>query len=742
MLEINLFGSVRLTFPGSPILRFRGQTEVALLIYLAQTRQSHRRDALADLLWDARSSKQALGNLRTTLSRLRQQVGDAVIVTRDSLAFDPDILHQVDSVRFEAQLQALTTCRSSEDASQLRAALALYTGAFLAAFSLPSAPRFDDWVRVERERLRRLMQTGYQRLIRYAMEHHDVALGLESARRWIILDPTNEEAYCSLMQAQFLAGDRSAALKTYETCGTVLAKELDVPPSILTKRLAEAIRAAGLGHHLTRSTTVSTPQQGNFLLVGRAGEYAQLVRAFRAAQAGQFQAVVVSGEMGIGKTRLIDDFLDWATLEDGDILKGRAFEVDSGLPYQPIVMALRSRLERENAPDDLLSDVWLAELSRLLPELLERYPDLRSAMVPYGGDETVARTRLFEAMARLGQAMSRRRPLVLFLDDWQWADRASLDLLNYLSQAWAAAGQPILLLLTVRLEDLGIDARLAEWLATWTRLVPVVHVRLKRLTQADTVAFVEAWAGAACDEPAVGTLCARLHGDTGGNPFFMVEIVRMLAEQVGGANGPGPIDLSSVVAQIEAGLPMPVTVRQGILARLARLDERARMLLVATAVLGRNCRFEEMCQVSGVDDLAGLPALDVLLAGRLIVETGDLHQPYAFAHDKIRDVVYTEAGYSRRRVFHRRALSTLERVEAPTAELAYHALAAREWDLAFRYSLAAGDAAMQIQAEPVAIGLYEQALRLLREGRVRVDSATRHRLEVKLGLAGRAMETP
>ena len=181
-------------------------------------------------------------------------------MTRDSLAFDPDVRQQVDSVRFEAQLQALAICRSSEDASQLRAALALYTGAFLAEFSLPSAPRFDDWVRVEQERLRRLMQAGYQRLIRYAMEHHDVALGLESAKRWIILDPTNEEAYCSLMQAQFLAGDRSAALKTYETCGIVLAKELDVLPSTETERLAEAIRAARFGHHLTRSTIgVNTP---------------------------------------------------------------------------------------------------------------------------------------------------------------------------------------------------------------------------------------------------------------------------------------------------------------------------------------------------------------------------------------------------------------------------------------------------------------------------------------------------
>lgn len=734
MLQMNLFGSVRLASPDRPILRFRSQKEVALLIYLAHTGQPHRRDALADLLWDARSSKQAQGNLRTALTRLRRQVGDVVIVTRDVLTFNPDTRQQVDSVCFEAQIQAIATCSSAEDGSQLLAALSLYTGTFLASFFLSTAPRFNDWVMVEQERLRGLMQAGYQRLVRYALEHHDLALGVGSAKSWIALDPTNEDAYCSLMQAQFLAGDASAALNTYQACETVLAKELDVLPSPAAERLAEAIRSAGITHHSTRPTPVSTPQR-KLSMVGRADEYAQLVGAFRAIQSGRFQAVAVSGETGMGKTRLVDDFLAWVTLEQGDIIKGRCFESDAGLPYQPIVMALRTRLERENAPDDLLADVWLAELTRLLPELLERYPDLRSAMVPFEGDETVARTRLFEAVARLGQAMSRRRPLVLFLDDWQWADRASLDLAHYLSQAWASGDQPILLVVTVGLEELGTNARLAGWFANWARLVPLTHLRLRRLTQADTVALVEAWAGAGCDEPAVGTLCAHLYGETGGNPFFMVETLRMLTEQVAGVNGPGPIDLSSVVAQIEAGLPMPRTVREGILARLARLDETARLLLAGAAVLGRNCRFEEMCRVSGVDDLAGLPALDVLLAGRLMVETGDLHQPYSFAHDKIRDVVYTQAGFSRRRVFHHRALSALERAESPTAELAFHALAAREWELAFHYSLAAGDAAMQIQAVPVAVDQYEQALRLLRDDRVRVNSATRQHLEIKLDMA-------
>src|SRR5947209_19644891 len=112
-------------------------------------------------------------------------------------------------------------------------------------------------------------------------------------------------------------------------------------------------------------------------------------------------------EAGIGKTRLATEFLAWATIEGADVLQGQAFETGGHLPYQPVIEALRPRIERENAPDDLLTDVWLAELSRLLPELRDRYPDLPTPL----GDRFLARSRLFEALARLGQALAARPPL-------------------------------------------------------------------------------------------------------------------------------------------------------------------------------------------------------------------------------------------------------------------------------------------------------------------------------------------
>ncbi len=153
-------------------------------------------------------------------------------------------------------------------------------------------------------------------------------------------------------------------------------------------------------------------------LVGRAAAFRQLVENFQQARGGQAQAVLVVGEAGIGKTRLAAEFLAWANAQGAEVMRGHVLEMGGRLPYQPLVEALRPRLEAENAPEDLLEDLWLAELARLLPELRVRYPDLPAPTE----DELSAKGRLFEAVARLFDALARRAPLVLLLEDLQWVD--------------------------------------------------------------------------------------------------------------------------------------------------------------------------------------------------------------------------------------------------------------------------------------------------------------------------------
>jgi tetratricopeptide (TPR) repeat protein len=188
---------------------------------------------------------------------------------------------------------------------------------------------------------------------------------------------------------------------------------------------------------------------------------------------------------------------------------------------------------------------------------------------------------------------------------------------------------------------------------------------------------------------------------------------------------------------------MPPNIREVIVARLGRLSEAAGALLVAGAVLGRTCSFEQLCQVAGMDELASLATLDELIKSQLLLETTDSHRPYTFAHDKIRDVVYTEAGDARRRVYHRRAFTLLQTAAAPAAELAHHALVARLLEPAFSYNIAAGDDAANVYAHAEAISHYRRALNLVtqqEDGNVTQNVASETELTQLYLRLGRTLE--
>jgi predicted ATPase len=167
----------------------------------------------------------------------------------------------------------------------------------------------------------------------------------------------------------------------------------------LAKRLREEVEERGsLNASLAHSAATTPLLALEVSFAGRHEEFGALVSEHHTARTGETRVVVVLGEGGIGKTRLAEEFLGWAKARGADVLKGRASEGGAGLPYGPLVEVIRSRMERERAPDDLLEDAWLSELSRLLPELKERYPDLPS---PTSGKGGTAKGALFEAITRM-----------------------------------------------------------------------------------------------------------------------------------------------------------------------------------------------------------------------------------------------------------------------------------------------------------------------------------------------------
>ncbi|HEV2582707.1 MAG TPA: AAA family ATPase [Ktedonobacteraceae bacterium] len=726
------------------VLLFSTRKELALLIYLAVERRVHLRKNLSEQFWPEGDAMHGRAALRISLLHLRHLLGEGadgvaaphLLIQRDTLGLDPtsalDIdLHTLYEAWTLARASTHTTLTMPEDAhrtllARLQRATSLPRGEFLEGFSLRDAPAFDDWVRFQREYWHLRTNEVFDRLSQIQFELGELEAAIETTSRWLTLAPLHEDAYRRLMRLHFAAGDRAAALHVYDTCRAMLATGMQSEPTPETVALANRMRAVAPPHRReapTRPAGLSPAALLDGPLLGRTAELSALIKLYHSARRGRTQVVFLEGDVGIGKTRLATEFLAWAEIEGADVLQGQAFEAGGQLPYRPLIEALRPRIERENAPDDLLSDLWLAELARLLPELYDRYPDLPEPT----GDKSVARTRLFEAVVRLGQGLAARAPLVLFIDDVQWADAASLDVLHYLARRFAESETPALLLLTLRMGERETRPEIAEWRTGLERAAPLTRLQLGPLTSEDILRLLQVLGGKDGRRPAdLERFGQWLFTETEGQPFYLMETLKVLLEQsilASHANEDGgwTIDFTAAM-QHEAMVRgfFPPSVREVIVARLDRLTPNASALLVAGAVLGQGTTFEHMCQVADLAEQDGLPALDEALHSHLLQESEReggymIHGRYVFAHAKIRAVVYAEAGEARRSIFHRRALNVLQAAAAPPAILAYHAIAAGLAVLAFRFSLAAGDEAMRVVAVRDAITFYEQAQHLLTE---------------------------
>ena len=718
-LAIRLLGIPEIRLGEQP-LSFRTRKALAIVIYLAVERGMHSRESLMALLWPESSQSSAAATLRTTLSRLRkalEPVGDILIAEAGNIGFDSNYSVDLDWLNNAA--------REDTSPDELHSILTMDRGEFLEGFSLPDAPAFDDWVSTQRAACFRQLEIIYDRLSQHLLSIHESAMAVETSARWVTRAPLSEQAYRRLMAAQALNGQRPAALLTYHQLQDTLKKELGLQPSRETVLLANNIDLGRVkaekfdsASRTGRAPTTDRQRRLTLPLVGRSEEHSRLVESFHQIGGEKAQAVVLIGAAGVGKTRLLNAFREWALFDtpETEVWQGQAFETGGRLAFQPVVEALRISLDQVNAPEDYLEDVWLAELSQLMPELRARYPDLP---MPLTGNTNFVRARLFESIAMLGNALAANHPSVLILDDLQWADADTLDLVHYLARRWSEMDASILLLLTVRQEAYAADASLREWLTRLERDASLTRLLLDNLSGTTVEELVSRLAGKGADETATSAFGAWLWAETRGLPFFIEALLQMLIEQgvLAAVGDQGPAyDFASALEHVRSGahVPLPPGVREVIRARLEGHSKKAGALLLAAAVLGRACTFERMCQIADLQETDALDALEALLDGRLLTERPSDRRPYTPAHNYIREVVYTESNEARRRVYHRRALLALEATGEPAAECAYHALAAVLDEPAFRFSVVAGSEAFSSYALQDALSHFETAREVAR----------------------------
>jgi len=769
----------RLTFPDRKAL--------ALLIYFAAEGGMHERQRLSRLFWPESDSVHSRTALRITLHHLRRTLEEDgqsaqeshLLITHHTLGLnlnsDIDLdLHELQAAWSVARDQVIHEGVPGEVRhtliTRLQHAVSLYRNGFLQDFTLRDTVDFDNWVSIQRGYWYQRIEQVFDCLSQLLSAEGELNQAIATIELWRSFDPLNEDLSLRLMQLQFATGNRVAALKTYQTYQNLLMRELSIKPSPKLLTLAAFIRNTDAprsklnGEQLAPPTHFARPLF-EVPFVGRGAQLHRLMSLYEKAAGGQPQVVAIAGEAGIGKSHLAATFINWVRAQGAGVLAGRAFKSYQHLAYQPLLDPLRAWLEQEQDLRRLLSTTWLAELSRLLPELRERYPDLPSPTV----DEALDSSRLFEALARLGEAYATRSPLLIFVDDLQWTDKATLDLLQYLGRQWTERSTPVMLLLSRRTETRSMDSWLVEWLAYLKRDMPLTLIELGPLSADAILQIARSIAGkdgepqagqkahpaigssspslrATASETSVERFSTWLFAETKGQPFFvratleeLLESGKLTARLTEGKSWVFEPQ-TSILDATTPDILLPSDVREMIQLRLARLSLPARELLAAGAVLDHDFTFEALCQVAHLPTQNGLFALDEAIEDQLLQESsrpkGRMEAiPYVFAHDKIREVVYAEAGDARRRIFHSRALQILEREGASAAVLAYHALASRSLDLAFRWSVAAGDEAMNVFAVRDAIGHYEQACQLAHELALDVPVTSLHHLYSQLGRA-------
>jgi DNA-binding SARP family transcriptional activator/predicted ATPase len=674
-LRIELFGGVRLIANGQPLGAPLPARQQQLLAYLALNSGTPiPRSQVASHLWPDSTDAQALTNFRREWHHLREHVAelDAMVVTASrSLAWNPEALEAIDVVAFQRTADAgLQGSRPD-----LETAALLYRGDVF-----PDCG--DEWIAPHRERLRQRAVRVFTSLIELLERERALADAIGYAQRLLQFDSLNEPIWCVLMRCHARRGERATALHVYQRCAALLQDELGVQPSAATRSTYRDILA--IDQAALSSAPAPPPQTGPYPLVGREAEWSVLLEAWRAAAAGTPRLLVIRGEAGIGKSRLAEELVDWCRSQGTSAATTRCYAGDGRPAFAPIVAWLQHDVLKTALTS--LDTVWLTEIARLRPELLIERPDVP---VPELQAEGWQRHRFFHA---LSQAFDRAAPLLLVLDDLQWADADTLEWLH--SFIRASVNRRCLCVGTLRSDEEYDNRALGAVLTELERLDRLISVSLGPLDQAATARLAEAVAERPLDSGAQ----FRTFRQTEGHPLFIVEQGRMV-----------------LMAGSDGELLSP-RVQSVVAARLARLSGEARGVAEVAAAIGRDFTFDILSQVSDLEEDEVVRSLDELWRRHIVrVQDGEA---WDFSHDRIREVTYSAIGPARTRLIHRRIAQALERtfladLDSVSAAIATHLERGSQSARAIPFLERAAAVAMRVSANEEAIRCFTHALALV-----------------------------
>ena len=777
-LKLFVLGAPRLERDEGPI-ELNLRKALALLVYLAMSDQPQTRDALATLLWPDSDQREGRGRLRRTLYRLQEAIGDQIVDSQpETIRLHRTADLWLDCAAFREHATAGLAVASvhvvaPERLAHLEAAVELYSEDFLAGFTLPDSPSFDEWQFFVRESLRQLYGQVLEQLVQAYRSQQVWNQAIGYARRWVALDGLHEPAHRILMRLYAWAGQHAAALRQYQECTQLLAAELGAMPEDETTALYDAIRFRRFtpprddrSPRSQQGATAFPPQRGDRATppgkavssrggddsmqlrtgarttrtVGREAELRRLQEHLERALEGTRQIVFVAGEPGIGKTTLVNLLLD--NMHDSGSLwigRGQCLEHRGiGEAYMPLLEALGRLCRGSDGQEliDLLADrapTWLVQMPGLIS--VEQLTALQPKVLG------TTRERMLRELVELIDSLTSRRPLVLVLEDLHWSDYSTLDVLAMVARQQEAAR--LLVIGTYRPADVQANGHPLHEIARQLHLRGyATAIDLTLLTEAAVERYLQTRFGAAAF---LDGLARLLYQRTDGNPLFMVTVVDawldhgLLQEVDGRWMFQGALD--------ELANHIPETLRQLIELQIEQLDAGDQAILEAASVAGTTFSAAEVAAAVEQEQEAVELRCTTLARRQHFLrerETGEwpdgtIAVQFEWSHHVIQQVLYARVTATRRARLHRQIGLRLEAgyhqaARMMAAELATHFVRGRDRPRALQYLKLAAEQALSRSAHREAIELLKLGLDLLQHW-PETPERTEHELALQAMLA-------
>jgi DNA-binding SARP family transcriptional activator len=767
-LDVRLLGSLQLKQDGQKSLTgFKSNKVRALLAYLVvEATRPHQRRRLAALLWPEISESKALTNLRYALSNLRKVIGDHaaqppyLIITPQTIQYNQDSNTLVDVNEFERSVKLAQA--HPLDIDSLHQAAELYRGSFLEGFAIPDSIPFEEWLLVKRERLERLVNWVFQRLADEYELAGEYAKAVEFAKRQLHLNPWREEVHQQIMRCLYYLGQRSAAIAQYEACCSALKADLGLEPSQETQTLYTQICEDQLPIPPTpprflQRLSLTVVDKPDF--VGRQEPLQRLHRALNLAMHAQGQLMLITGSPGQGKTALMREFIRQAmdahpalaaTWGNSQAYFGSG---DPFLPFREILEMLSGHVEHRWRSGSMTQAharrMWrLTEpcaralvqegpalintfvpgpplLARVSQVVQNKHPwlvELETRVSEQSRTRRTSQEDIFQQYWRVLSTISHQVPLLLFVDDLQWADRASLGLFFYLSRQLSTA--PLLLVGAFRpVEDQAAVMTDEPSLGAMVTELRLRHgdllINLDAYTQRE---FIDAYLDLEPNHLGENFRKA-LFQFTHSQPLYTVEMLHGMRERGDLVKDQEGTWVASESLNWEQ---LPPRVEAAIEARMRHWRPVTLHLLKIASVEGEHFTGEVVAQVDGQAEVEVLRLLNAKLEqsqGLVQAESsqrvdGNRLSRYRFRHILIQKFLYNQFNVVEKAALHEKVGESLEELYASRLDeicvpLAVHFELGGNLSKAIHYLDLAGQKAIRLSSYDNAIIHFEKALSLL-----------------------------